>query len=59
LAGHGIRLHRLATWRHVLAEVEATGRFDAAARAGLASFMEAPLAWSAAHGGRDSHSLAF
>ncbi|MEM6974581.1 MAG: orotate phosphoribosyltransferase [Pseudomonadota bacterium] len=57
LAAHGITLHRLATWRHVLAEADARGHFDAAALTGLAAFLDAPLAWSAAHGGTDSQAL--
>ncbi|MEO1774639.1 MAG: orotate phosphoribosyltransferase [Pseudomonadota bacterium] len=57
LAQRGITLHALSTWRDVLAETEASGYFDARARAALAGFLEAPLDWSAAHGGRAEHSL--
>ena len=53
LAGHGLRLHWLATWRDVLAEARAGGHFDAATLAEVEGFLAAPLAWSAAHGGAD------
>ncbi|MEM9781810.1 MAG: orotate phosphoribosyltransferase [Pseudomonadota bacterium] len=58
LAGHGIRLHYLATWRHVLSEAKARGSFDGDALNGLSDFLDNPLSWSAAHGGKDSHALA-
>jgi orotate phosphoribosyltransferase len=51
LAGHGLRLHYLATWRDVLAEARAGGHFDAATLAAVEAFLEAPLDWSATHGG--------
>ncbi|MGF1553246.1 MAG: orotate phosphoribosyltransferase [Paracoccaceae bacterium] len=57
LAARGIRLHALATWRDVLAVAEAEDRFAPEARRALGAFLDAPLAWSAAHGGRDTHSL--
>ena len=53
LAEHGLILHRLATWADVLAEAEAARRFDEATLAAVKAFLEAPLAWSAAHGGAD------
>lgn len=53
LAEHGLTLHYLATWRDVLAEAKASARFDAATLAEVESFLDAPLAWSAAHGGID------
>lgn len=53
LAGHGLRLHRLATWRDVLAEARAEGRFDTGTLAEVEAFLDAPLAWSAANGGED------
>jgi orotate phosphoribosyltransferase len=51
LAGHGLRLHYLATWRDVLAEARAGGHFDAGTLAAVEAFLAAPLEWSAAHGG--------
>jgi orotate phosphoribosyltransferase len=53
LAGHGLRLHWLATWREVLAEARAGAHFDAATLAEVEAFLAAPIAWSAAHGGVD------
>ncbi len=53
LAGHGLQLHYLATWREVLAEARAGGHFDAATLGAVEAFIEAPLEWSAAHGGVD------
>jgi orotate phosphoribosyltransferase len=53
LAGHGLTLHHLATWREVLAEARAGGHFDAGVLAEVEAFLGAPLAWSAAHGGID------
>jgi orotate phosphoribosyltransferase len=52
LAEHGLRLHWLATWRDVLAEARAAARFDAATFAEVEAFLDAPLDWSAAHGGQ-------
>ena len=51
LAAHGLQLHYLATWRDVLAEARAGGHFDAATLAEVEAFLDAPLDWSAAHGG--------
>jgi orotate phosphoribosyltransferase len=53
LAGAGLTLHRLATWADVLAEAEASRRFDAATLDAVRAFLDAPLDWSAAHGGAD------
>jgi orotate phosphoribosyltransferase len=53
LAKNGLTLHRLATWADVLREAEGAGRFDAPALDAVRSFLHAPLAWSAAHGGAD------
>ena len=53
LAEHGLTLHRLATWADVLAEARASDRFDAATLEAVKAFLEAPLEWSAAHGGAD------
>lgn len=49
LAGHGLRLHNLATWRDVLAEAGAY--FDARTVAEVSAFLGDPLGWSDAHGG--------
>ena len=51
LAGHGIRLHHLATWQDVLAVARESGAFVAAKLDEVAKFLAAPLPWSAAHGG--------
>ena len=51
LAGHGLRLHYLATWRDVLGEARSGSHFDPATLAEVEAFLAAPLAWSAAHGG--------
>ncbi len=51
LARGGLRLHHLATWRDVLAEARSAGRFDTETLAEVEAFLDAPLAWSAAHGG--------
>jgi len=54
LAGHGIALHHLCTWRDVLAEARADGHFGASAMDQVEMFLDAPLPWSAAHGGKDA-----
>lgn len=51
LAGHGLRLHYLATWRDVLAEARAGGHFDGPTLEEVGAFLAAPLDWSTAHGG--------
>ena len=53
LVKHGLTLHYLAIWRDVLAEARAGGHFDEATLREVEAFLEAPLAWSAAHGGVD------
>jgi orotate phosphoribosyltransferase len=57
LAGHGIRLHHLATWRDVLAEARAQGAFPPETLAEVEAFLDDPLDWSAAHGGAGSLSI--
>ncbi len=52
LAGHGLTLHHLATWRDVLAEARVAGHFDAATLDQVEAFLDAPLDWSAANGGK-------
>jgi orotate phosphoribosyltransferase len=54
LAEHGLRLHYLATWRDVLAEARTAGRFDDTTIREVAAFLDAPLDWSAAHGGAEA-----
>jgi orotate phosphoribosyltransferase len=54
LAGHGLKLHHLATWADVLAEARTGRHFDTATLAAVEAFLAAPLDWSAAHGGVDA-----
>ena len=54
LAEHGLSLHYLATWRDVLAEARAAGHFDAPTLDQVEAFLDAPLDWSAAHGGKST-----
>lgn len=54
LAEHGLFLHYLATWRDVLAEARAAGHFDAPTLDQVEAFLDAPLDWSAAHGGKST-----
>jgi orotate phosphoribosyltransferase len=51
---NGLTLHYLATWWDVLAEAKASSRFDAATLDQVEQFLNDPVMWSAAHGGRDS-----
>ncbi len=51
LSGAGLTLHRLATWWDVLDELRAGGRHGAATLDVVEAFLNAPEAWSAAHGG--------
>ncbi|TRL42111.1 orotate phosphoribosyltransferase [Rhizobium straminoryzae] len=46
-----VKLHYIATWREVLAVAKADRLFDEATLAEVESFLDAPLAWSARHGG--------
>ena len=48
----GVRLHHLATWWDVLAVAEKEALFTDDAIAQVRAFLEDPVAWSAAHGGR-------
>ena len=57
LAEHDIKLHYLCTWREVLAEARAGKHFDRATMDEVAAFLDSPLEWSAAHGGRDDISI--
>ena len=51
LAEQGMRLHYLSTWRDVLDECRRTAHYDDETLAQVEAFLDAPLAWSAAHGG--------
>ncbi|NVO13498.1 MAG: orotate phosphoribosyltransferase [Rhodoplanes sp.] len=47
----GVELHHLTTWRDVLEVATLSGHFDAGVLTEVKAFLEAPSAWSAAHGG--------
>ncbi len=51
LAGHGLALHNLATWRDVLAEAAAGGHFGPDTLQQVSAFLADPLGWSDANGG--------
>jgi len=57
LAGHGVALHHLATWRDVLAEARARAAFPPETLDQVEAFLDAPLAWSAANGGKAEISI--
>ncbi|QPH52369.1 orotate phosphoribosyltransferase [Pontivivens ytuae] len=57
LRGHGLELHWLATWWDVLAEARAQEAFDAATLDAVEAFLNSPLEWSAAHGGKAETSV--
>ena len=57
LAGHGITLHHLATWRDVLAEARAGRYFDSGVMNEVEAFLDNPLPWSEAHGGKGEISI--
>lgn len=46
-----VALHHIATWRQVLDVARAQALFDTDTLASVQSFLDDPLAWSAAHGG--------
>lgn len=52
-ANMGVRLHYLATWQDVLAEATRGGDFPQESLDGVRAFLDDPIGWSAAHGGRD------
>lgn len=52
LGDAGLSLHYLGTWWDVLAESRAAGHFDEATHAEVESFLNDPIAWSAANGGK-------
>ncbi|MEM8570153.1 MAG: orotate phosphoribosyltransferase [Pseudomonadota bacterium] len=51
LQTHGLTLHFLAVWRDVLEEARNGKHFDDETLREVEAFLQAPLAWSAAHGG--------
>lgn len=53
-ADGNVKLHYIATWRDVLAVAKAQKLFDDRTLAEVESFLDAPLAWSARHGGISS-----
>jgi len=48
----GVRLHWLATWRDVLRAAEEGKYFSKAAIDGVRAFLDDPVGWSKAHGGK-------
>jgi len=52
-ANMGVKLHYLATWRDVLAEATRGKDFPEESLDGVRAFLDDPIGWSAAHGGRD------
>ncbi len=50
----GVTLHYLATWENVLKAAEEGRYFDPDAIGGVRDFLDDPIAWSKAHGGRDA-----
>lgn len=52
LSDHGVTLHYLATWRDVLKVSREGGYFDPQTLQEVENFLNDPLAWSAAHGGK-------
>ncbi|MFQ5564774.1 MAG: orotate phosphoribosyltransferase [Paracoccaceae bacterium] len=57
LADQGITLHYLATWRDVLAEARRGGYFEPTTMDEVEKFLDQPLEWSAAHGGKGEISI--
>lgn len=53
LAEQGVRLHALATWHDVVAEADAAGYFTPEGLSEVRAFLDAPVAWSRAHGGKE------
>lgn len=50
----GVRLHALATWNDVLAAATEGNDFPEKTLSAVRNFLDDPIGWSAAHGGRDS-----
>lgn len=53
LAGHGMQLHYLCTWKDVLAVAKAEKLFDAKTLKSVEAFLNKPLDWSKKNGGID------
>lgn len=51
MAALDVGLHYLVTWRDILAVAKASGYFAAETLREVEAFLDAPLAWSSAHGG--------
>jgi orotate phosphoribosyltransferase len=58
LSEAGLTMHRLATWWDVLKAARAQGYFDDGTLGEVESFLNDPVAWSAAHGGASSFARA-
>lgn len=54
LAKEGVSLRYLATWQDVLAEAKKGQDFSEEAIQGVSAFLDDPIGWSAARGGRDA-----
>jgi orotate phosphoribosyltransferase len=52
MAGLGVDLHYLATWKDVLKAAEEGQYFEKAAIDGVRDFLDDPVGWSKAHGGQ-------
>lgn len=57
LAAQGVRLHYLATWRDVLQVCKENDYFDARTLEAVEAFLNNPLEWSSAHGGKGEISI--
>ncbi len=53
-ANGGVKLHRIATWRNVLAVAREQKLFDEKTLSEVEAFLDAPLAWSGRNGGISS-----
>ncbi len=53
LAAEGVALHGLATWHDVVAAADEAGYFTPEGLAEVRAFLNAPVAWSKAHGGKE------
>ena len=51
MAELGVGLHYLVTWRDILAVARSQAYFQPAVLDQVERFLDAPLEWSAAHGG--------
>lgn len=54
MAGAGLELHALTTWRDVLAVARADARFGPGVLDEVQAFLDDPAGWSAARGGRSA-----